>query len=207
VNATIPAYILSGGRSSRFGSDKALARLEGIPLVKRLADRLAKICSSVTVVTRQGESYDELGIRSIEDQFEFWGPMAGVIRALQDRASLDSGEPWILVTSCDLLEWHDVWIDRMMQAIQNESIQNRIPSVAAFQTADDKWQPFPALYQAALLPIATELLNRGERSMQCLLNYSSVSALTVSLKGMPDIKSANTHEELQAWVAQRGPSS
>ncbi len=207
MKARIPAYILAGGRSSRFGSDKALARLDDIPLVKRLADRLSTICSSVTIVTRQGESYEGVTARSIEDEFEFFGPMAGVIRALQDSLSLGNHEPWILVTSCDLLEWHDAWYERMAQAIHEESMKNRHPRAAAFQTAEKKWQPFPGLYHEALLPIANELLNRGERSMQLLLNHVNANALTVSFDRMPEMKSANTREELQAWIAQRAPHS
>ena len=206
MNATIPAYILAGGRSSRFGSDKALACLDGIPLAKRLADRLAKICSSVTIVTRQGERYDELTTRSIEDEFEFLGPMAGVIRALQDTVSRENRESWTLVTSCDLLEWHDAWYERMIQAVREEANQDRSPHVAAFHTAEKRWQPFPGLYHVALLPIANELLNRGQRSMQMLLNHVNANTLSVSFERLPDIRSANTHQELRAWVALRGPN-
>ena len=46
----VPAYILSGGRSSRFGSDKARALAAGKPLILHAADTVAPVAASITVV-------------------------------------------------------------------------------------------------------------------------------------------------------------
>ncbi len=200
---SIPAYILSGGRSSRFGSDKALACLDGVPLIQRIAGQLAKCCSSVSLVTRPGERYDQLKLNSIEDEVAFHGPMAGVVQVLRNYELLQLPGPWVLITSCDLLEWHDIWLERIRQSIQGEISQNSEPLAAAFQTGSGKWQPFPGLYHIAIRPIAEELLQTGERSMQSLLNHPNVKAAIVSSFEMPKVETANTVEELQAWVAKR----
>jgi molybdopterin-guanine dinucleotide biosynthesis protein A len=200
---SIKAYILSGGRSSRFGSDKALACLDGVPLIQRIAGQLDNCCSSVSLVTRPGENYDHLKLCSIEDDVAFLGPMAGVVQVLRNYETLERRPPWVLIMSCDLLEWHDEWLERMWLTIQEQISQNHEPYAAAFQTSSHKWQPFPGLYHVALRPIAEELLQAGERSMQSLLNHPKVNAALVSSFGLPRIEMANTVEELEAWVKHR----
>ncbi len=183
--ASIPAYILSGGRSSRFGSDKALACLDGVPLIQRIAGQLANSCSSVSLVTRPGESYAQLKLNSIEDEVAFLGPMAGVVQVLRNYKMLQQPGPWVLITSCDLLEWHDIWLQRFRQSIQGETAQNREPLAAAFQTSSGKWQPFPGLYHKAILPIAEELLQAGRA-------IDAIAAQPSERKGSDRFKFRNT---------------
>lgn len=45
--------VLAGGQSSRFGSDKALAMLDGESLIARAVDSLAMWCDAVVVVGRE----------------------------------------------------------------------------------------------------------------------------------------------------------
>ncbi len=45
--------VLAGGQSTRFGSDKALARLGGETLLMRAVDLLAGWCEKVVVVGRE----------------------------------------------------------------------------------------------------------------------------------------------------------
>jgi molybdopterin-guanine dinucleotide biosynthesis protein A len=40
--------VLAGGRSTRFGSDKLAASLDGVPLVRRAVDALAAVTDGVT---------------------------------------------------------------------------------------------------------------------------------------------------------------
>jgi len=43
-------WVLTGGRSSRMGVDKALVPIDGQPLALRVAVEVAKVCSSVSLV-------------------------------------------------------------------------------------------------------------------------------------------------------------
>jgi molybdopterin-guanine dinucleotide biosynthesis protein A len=70
--------VLAGGRSSRFGSDKALARWRGKPLLAHAADALAAQCDAVVIVGR-----DVSGTTCVPD----WpapdrGPLGGLAGAL-----------------------------------------------------------------------------------------------------------------------------
>lgn len=46
--------VLAGGKSSRFGSDKAVAMLDGRRLIDRVFDSLAAQCDDVVIVGRDG---------------------------------------------------------------------------------------------------------------------------------------------------------
>lgn len=80
--------VLAGGKSSRFGSDKALAELGGRSLLARAVDALATCCDQVIVVGRDGAP-----ALTIPD----WpcagmGPLGGIAAALRhaERAQFDS---------------------------------------------------------------------------------------------------------------------
>ena len=89
-------YVLVGGKSSRLGTDKALLDFEGKPLVARVAEAVRSAAGRVTIVGPL-EKYGHLGLRVIPDPVEDFGPLAGLLAALEDSES-----PWNLVTACDM---------------------------------------------------------------------------------------------------------
>ena len=89
-------YVLVGGKSSRLGIDKALLEFEGAPLVTRVANVVRAAAGRVTIVG-ESKKYGHLGLRVIPDPVEDFGPLAGLLAALEDSES-----PWNLVTACDM---------------------------------------------------------------------------------------------------------
>ena len=96
--ASLPVrgYILVGGKSSRFGSDKALLDVDGEPLALRIAARMRPAVVSVTLVGSPS-TYGHLGLRVIPDAVADFGPLGGLLAALED-----SGEEWNLIAACDM---------------------------------------------------------------------------------------------------------
>jgi molybdopterin-guanine dinucleotide biosynthesis protein A len=78
------AYILAGGKSRRFGTDKALFKLFGEPLVLTLHKRLSKYFPTF-VVAKDLNKFRRLGIDNvIPDRFlEIQTPAVGILTALQ----------------------------------------------------------------------------------------------------------------------------
>ena len=70
----VPAYILAGGRSVRFGSDKARALVEGEPLIRRVADGLAQVTGSITAVAQQADAYADLGVKHVAIATKLFNP-------------------------------------------------------------------------------------------------------------------------------------
>jgi molybdopterin-guanine dinucleotide biosynthesis protein A len=88
--------ILAGGRSSRFGSDKALYIHKGKPLIAHVADALAVQCADVVVCGRSWETLAGLDDRPAPGL----GPMGGLCAALHHGA--ERGFDSVLAAPCDL---------------------------------------------------------------------------------------------------------
>ena len=108
----MPVYILAGGRSRRYGSDKARAPIDGQPLLVRVAQELEAVASSVTVVARSGSDYDDLGLRTIGDSIPDKGPMGGLLAALEDAGPAE----WLLITACDWVGIRVAWARNLLDA-------------------------------------------------------------------------------------------
>lgn len=93
----ITGVLLAGGQSSRFGSNKALALLQGKPLIKHAADTLAAIFNDCLLVTNTPEQYDFLNMPMIKDLYQGMGPLAGIHAAL-----LHIITPRAFVVACDM---------------------------------------------------------------------------------------------------------
>ncbi len=89
--------ILAGGKSSRFGSDKALALLNGRPLIDHVASSLSTQCDAMVVVGRGLEGHKCIEDRPAPDM----GPLAGLAGALAYAA--DAGFEYVLSVGVDTL--------------------------------------------------------------------------------------------------------
>ncbi len=159
------AYILAGGRSRRFGSNKARALLDGTPLILHVAQALEPIVQDVTVISTMNGAYGDLRLRTIADRRPDQGPLAGLERALLDRE-----EPsWVLLVACDWVGLRASWLDTLWRA--------RKPDHDAVAFRGNHWEPLFALYHTNILPQVQHSLTAGRRAMQTLLDEAISVAL------------------------------
>jgi molybdopterin-guanine dinucleotide biosynthesis protein A len=93
---TSAGFVLTGGRSSRMGRDKALLPIEGSVLVERTAERVRAAAGCVTLIGAP-ERYAHLGLPVAADLVEDCGPIGGLYTALKiGRAD------WNLLVACDM---------------------------------------------------------------------------------------------------------
>lgn len=89
-------YVLVGGKSSRFGRDKALLKVGGNSMAGKAAE-LVQAAAGNVVLVGSPEKYDALGLRVIPDVVSGVGPLGGILAALED-----SPHEWNLITACDM---------------------------------------------------------------------------------------------------------
>ena len=87
THSGVTGAVMAGGRSARFGRDKALLELAGETLLARAVRRLSQVCDSVVVVGPAERSVAVPGIRVITDEHPGIGPLGGIATALRATAA------------------------------------------------------------------------------------------------------------------------
>ena len=93
----VAGVILAGGKSSRFGSNKALALHQGNALIQGIAHRLAGLFPETLLITNTPENYAFLGWPMAGDQYHDCGPLAGIHAALRTIS-----QPRAFICGCDM---------------------------------------------------------------------------------------------------------
>ena len=93
----ITGVILAGGKSSRFGSNKALAMVDGKPLIQHVADLISSLFAECLLVTNTPAEYEFLSLPMTHDRYRDSGPLAGIHAAL-----LQISTPRAFVVACDM---------------------------------------------------------------------------------------------------------
>lgn len=93
----VAGVILAGGKSSRFGSNKALALHQGATLIQTITRRLAGLFPETLLITNTPEDYGFLGWPMAADQYQNCGPLAGIHAALRTIS-----QPRAFVCGCDM---------------------------------------------------------------------------------------------------------
>lgn len=78
----ITAFIIAGGKSTRFGQDKLIFKIDGIPLLERVTSILKKIFSNIIIIGNEPEKFAYLGLETHPDMIRGIGPIAGIYTAL-----------------------------------------------------------------------------------------------------------------------------
>jgi molybdenum cofactor guanylyltransferase len=104
---SVAVFVLAGGGSTRFGQDKALAQIDGAPMLTRLCTLFAGWADEVSIVGSSAK-YGALGLRCIEDRWPGEGPLGGILTALLETAApaapgaQENRASWNLIVGCDL---------------------------------------------------------------------------------------------------------
>ncbi|MCK3682556.1 molybdenum cofactor guanylyltransferase [Maribellus sp. YY47] len=91
----ITAIILTGGKSSRMGTDKALLELDGKTLLSRAVDLCSQFCDEI-LISSDAEEHRVGSYRLVEDEVKDCGPMGGIYSCLKA-----SSNQWNFVLSVD----------------------------------------------------------------------------------------------------------
>jgi molybdopterin-guanine dinucleotide biosynthesis protein A len=105
--------VLAGGRSTRFGSDKARALWNGRPLIDHVLDRLAMVASTVIVCGRRLPGATSIADRPASDL----GPLGGLNAALHFAAA--NGFECVISAPCDAPLLDDALLSLLRSAGDN----------------------------------------------------------------------------------------
>ena len=186
----IPLYLLAGGQSSRFGTDKALAMIDGQPMITRVAAQWAPHASRIVVVADRPGKYDACGLPTIADNQPNLGPIGGLLTALEH-----CREGWLLLAACDVFVLDAELPRRLLSEIGSENVQ-------AIAFKGTHWETMPALYHCTLLPVVRARLAEGPRSLWQIIEQVLHVAIPYSPKPAL-LAQINTPEDLRKFTGLR----
>ena len=178
------------------GRDKAWIELEGVPLVRRVADVLATVADEVLVVANEPR-YASLGLRVVPDRYPDGGALGGIATGV-DAAT----HATVLVAACDMpFLSAAVWRVLLRHAGEADVV---IPRVGG------EYETLHALYAKACVPAMARAL--AERRMRVISFFADVRVLAVEepeLRAVdPDLRAltnVNTPEELATALGDPPP--
>jgi molybdenum cofactor guanylyltransferase len=94
--------VLAGGKSSRFGSDKAVAIFDGLPLIDHVVMGMFRSTEHLVISGRDWRDFDVVP----DGEFAGEGPLAGLLAGL--RHAQANGFDGLLTAACDALPVPDL---------------------------------------------------------------------------------------------------
>jgi molybdopterin-guanine dinucleotide biosynthesis protein A len=174
----IEGFILTGGASSRMGTDKALLKLGELSFMERIRHALAQITTETRLVGGKDLRDDTAPLSVVPDVHVRWGALGGLHAALAAcRAE------WAIVAACDLPFITGELLVRLA------SLRENFDAVVPVQR-DGRRQPLCALYRArACRERVEELIATGERRPRALLD--KVRTRLVAFEELSDLPGAD----------------
>ena len=194
----LAGLILAGGRSSRFGSDKAAALLRGRSFLHIAALRLQGRCAQLAVSARPGSVSEEMALRFgltvlADREGDAAGPLAGIHAGLAWAQGL--GAEALAVRPIDTPLIPEDTLDHLQRVLGD--------APAAYCATDDGPEPLCSLWTLAALPMLDEAL-AGERHPGVYRFLDSLGAAVFHAPNAGLFANVNTPEELAAAEAAAG---
>lgn len=128
--SNVAGYVLAGGASSRFGGDKAFAKLGGIPMLEYMIDLLIKVTGDAFIVGGTREQHQGFDVDIIADRWPREGPLGGIVTALEVSAKSPGKPKWNLVVSCDMPFLTAEWLRFLAERAAKSDAQVVVPHSA-----------------------------------------------------------------------------
>jgi molybdopterin-guanine dinucleotide biosynthesis protein A len=155
---SVTVVILAGGKSSRFGSNKALACWnEKGSILDNIIDKVLPLCPDTALSVKIPEDYPEITLAKFSDIMKEKGPIGGLYSAL-----FHSGTQWVMLLACDMPLVEPKILKYML------GIRTWAPVIVPYVRG--RFEPLHALYHRSLFPLVENLLEKDRLKMRELLD-------------------------------------
>lgn len=145
----INGIILSGGKSSRMGEDKALLKVGTRTIIEIMIDKLKPFCNEIIISADETEKYSQFGYKVVPDKFKNSGPLAGIYSSL-----IESNTEKNFIISCDLPLVSSEVIEKLINCNSTKEI--------ILPVTDGKYHQLCGVYSKSVLEKVESILNTEE---------------------------------------------
>ena len=142
----ITGIILSGGKSSRMGTNKSFLKVGDKTIIERVRDLMQGIFQDVILITNDPDEYKFLGLTMFEDVYKHKGPLAGIHSVL-----VHSSTEINFIISCD--------IPLITREMIKYLVDYKTEKLITIAKADGFIQQLAGKYSKTCLNAAEEILN------------------------------------------------
>jgi molybdenum cofactor guanylyltransferase len=197
-STSVAGVVIAGGRSIRFGGEKAAAILAGRPLLIWASDRLRASCTWVAINARPGTEAEaiarEHGLPVLHDEpGDATGPLAGIKVGLKWAKQM--GATALAVSPCDAPLLPDDLFVRLIEEAGS--------GAAMAQTADGH-QPLCSIWPITALETVTAALADGAHPATWL-TLESIGAKRVLFHSTEAFANVNTRPDLEVIASKLPP--
>jgi len=184
----ISCAILAGGKSTRFGKDKATTlEINGKPLICTIWDIAKRVFKDVVIVSKFHNTISGIDTPIIKDSIPVHSPMAGIVSAL-----LFTKTPYVFILACDMPNISEKALSAMIEEVSGEDII--IPKI------DLGYEPLHAIYNRSCISPMLTLIERQVFHISALFPYLVVKELKERTyffhKGHSIFMNINTKEDI-----------
>jgi len=145
----ITGMILSGGKSTRMGVDKAFIQIEGISIIKRIQNLLETLFNETIIVANEKQQFADLDALIYNDLLPERGALGGLYTGL-----FFSSYPYSFCVACDM---------PFLKPSVIEYLISRIPGYNVIvPKTKDGLQPLHAIYSKSCLDPIRKIIAQGK---------------------------------------------
>jgi molybdenum cofactor guanylyltransferase len=163
----VTGIILAGGKSLRFGRNKAMEKIGGMTLVERVINQLSSITREIIVVTNDGSQFAEFHFAQIvSDIYPAKGPLGGIYTGLSTSHTAAN-----IVVACD------------MPFLNTALLSHMIKISPGFDAVIPRWpnnqiEPLHGIYSGSCIPVMKKRLENNQLAISEFLKEMRVRYFT-----------------------------
>lgn len=201
----INGIVLAGGKSSRFGRNKALAQLDGESLVCRVAAVLKTLSKEIYLVLSQDSDLQcsedlRFEAKVVRDKYKAKGPLVGIYSGLAA-----SSELYNYAVACDMPLVGGRVLAYMASVAEGHDVV--VPRI------DGELEPLCAIYSKMCIPVMEEMIFEGKLRTRSLFEDKRLKVRYVEREEIEKLDpestnflNVNTEDDLE-WVRSINRSS
>lgn len=175
--------ILAGGKSSRFGSNKAIYDFQGKTMLKHSLDLLMPFCDRI-LISGDKEEYYKYDYACVPDKYGMIGPLGGIISCLEESETEEN-----IIVTCDMPLVTKDLLGKLILYHKNNLI-------TIFQDTIGHLYPFPLIIQKCHQARLKVLINNGKFKLQELMEDIGYNSVLISDKEENLLANINSEDDL-----------
>ncbi len=193
IENNILGIILAGGKSSRFGEDKSIAKLGDKTLLDHTINKIEKEFTEILVISNNKEfNFKNNKIHVVEDCIEGQlGPLVGILTAMKWVEKNNKNYKWIASFPCDTPFFDMKFISELKIKIKETSKK------LIFLNSDKKRHNIFGLWSVDLIETLEEDIKNGLRKVELWADKIGCENININEEKFDRFLNINTKKDLE----------